>query len=401
MQATRAGHQQLDLTFINLQSALSAALLAAGCDPAKPQQVARDLDISRNLTWKVSKALQTDLNAAMKHLPGREGLGILITALEDRRIPTTLVHAAHHAAETYYDAVELHAGDRATLALMLDAQGDRLSEPLEHARRLSFRGNSGVWGVQARARTTTIAVAPNAADPAHVDLALVGGVVDFRRLRHSARWPLFRQHAYDDTGTTQPDRHEPLIPPGDPRHDPDAPMLLRPFCSVPPPQIEIHRTARGTVYEAAEGPQGNQGTFSCYFGTMTRSAAPRYQTRVDKHAELYSEVTLPAESMQFDVFIHKTIPIAGLPEASLRHMQSHSGWAGEHALPISESLVELDTAQGLAPTSHALANYPLLVDTILAQGPWHLADFRAFRFHIAYPPMHSSAVIRFPLQPHP
>lgn len=386
---------ELDLAFSRVQVGLRQALVSAGCDPARPQEVARRLNVSRNLTWKVSRALRTDVLGAIKLLPGRGGLDILLTAVAGAGGAPQVVQSAHQAVAEYFAAVERHAGDRSTLALMLDARSDPLGEPLEQARRLAFRGNSGVWGVQAQVRATSIVVAPNRTDPRTVDLAVVGGVIEFRRLRPTARWPLFRQRAYDDTGVSQAIREEPLDPDPHPTHA----FLLSRFCSGNVPRIDIARTPMGTVYEAAEGPEGNPGAFTCYFGTMTRRNAPRYRTPTDDHAELYSEVSLPAAAMQFDVLVHRDIPIDGMPDATVRHAQSVTGWGGPLPLPVRDMLRELDP--DAAGASSLVPGYAALLDLTMSRGPWERREFRVFRFEIRYPPMHSAALLAFPLREAP
>ena len=73
--------------------------------------------------------------------------------------------------------VSRHVGDRPTLELVRDSLPDRSHDRLIVSRKLAFRGNSGIWGVQARTRLNAAFVAPSHDDPEMLDAANVGGRV--------------------------------------------------------------------------------------------------------------------------------------------------------------------------------------------------------------------------------
>ena len=73
--------EHLTSAFLNLSRALDETISATGVQAAMPQDVARRLKISRNLTWKVSKLVGgTDPYTALQHMPGEEGMEILLKA---------------------------------------------------------------------------------------------------------------------------------------------------------------------------------------------------------------------------------------------------------------------------------------------------------------------------------
>lgn len=116
-----------------------------------------------------------DLYQSLQHLPGAEGIEILPKAAHKVGVAELLLDNVREAQRDF---------DR----VVLDSMGGAGSgERLEYSRKLAFRGSSGVWGLQARVRCTTSFVAPNRDNPDLLDLGLVGGLVDVRRLRAGMR----------------------------------------------------------------------------------------------------------------------------------------------------------------------------------------------------------------------
>ena len=152
----------------NLRGALSSLLLGAGLDPSRPQEVARRLRVSRTLTWKASRVITAgDLYSVFPQVPGSAGMETLLTASAAAGVKSEVLEAARSASVEFEQMVRIHADDRATMELMIDglSSGGALSEPLEASRKLAFRGNSGIWGMQAKVRLRTAFLAPNSEDP--------------------------------------------------------------------------------------------------------------------------------------------------------------------------------------------------------------------------------------------
>ena len=140
---------------LDLQNALRALYAAVGADPARPQEVSRQFKLNKNLTWKVAKVIQSvDPIEAVPLIPGSEGMEILLCAMEASGPYASPVSAVRSTLAAFEDMVRTHVGDRPTLELLMDGMS-RGGRTLEVSRKLAFRGNSGIWGVQARVRSMT------------------------------------------------------------------------------------------------------------------------------------------------------------------------------------------------------------------------------------------------------
>ena len=183
----------------------------------------------------------------------------------------------------------------------------------EAHRKQAYNGNSVIWGVQAQTRLASYFLAPNADQPDMLDFGLFGGLVNYRRLRPGASWPLVRTEVYDDKGQPAEDPAEPLDPDGvvtvaGPDGDTQFP-LIRDFCSDPAPEITMTSTRLGAQYQIGPGPVGNAGSASCIFGKIARAAHPLYGTESSRYGENFTWLFTPSEWAMVDVFIHRDVPI--------------------------------------------------------------------------------------------
>jgi hypothetical protein len=132
--------EQLTDSFLELRKSLNTLVTAFGSKPTQPQDMARRLGVNRNLTWKLSKVLcANDLQEAIQHLPGEEGVEIMLRAAQKKGVTRKLANNVRSAHAAFNRVVEVHSGDRATLELMLDSWcGNGSSDRLEQSRKLAF-----------------------------------------------------------------------------------------------------------------------------------------------------------------------------------------------------------------------------------------------------------------------
>ncbi len=385
----------------DIRMALLELYASVDADPSLPQDVSRRFGLNKNLTWKVGKILQSeDGFHAVQHLPGAAGWDILLKTFQVAGAPTSRVAAVRAALKSFEDFVTLHAGDRAQLELMLDSMGvGNGGNQLENSRALAYQGNSGIWGVQAKVRLTAGYVVPNRDDPTKLDASLVGGLVGFRRLRPNVSWPLFRFQTYNDQGSADSRRREELDLT---KPDGDVPRLLRRFCSPSLPPFIARPIQSATEYVLPAGPVGNLGAFNCFFGDVTRGAN-RFATPGDERFEFSSTVTLPAETMVFDLFVHRDVWMPESPQVVV-YGRPNGGpdlpdqRDEEHVLPLGEKCIELGGRPPMV-TTPLIPRYAELVNFVSERLGFATSDFRAFRLTLKYPPMSATIVLRAPLAP--
>ncbi|MFT5830656.1 MAG: hypothetical protein ACI9D0_001242 [Bacteroidia bacterium] len=399
--------QQIHDAFESLRAALVDLFASVHVDKLKPYPLARLLDINKNLTWKVSKIIRAERpSEALRHIPGNAGIKLLLDAFSSHGADTDTVERSRAAFEALDNLIEHHTGDRDTLEVMLDelASGESDGASLVPTRKLAFRGNSGIWGMQTRARLTTFVLAPskNAAPGSAVfDSIIITGLIGLQRLRPQTPWTLLRLRSYSDDGTLRETQGntESL----DPESFTESGIpLLNKFCTPGMQDLAIHTEGSEIVVELPVGPVGKQGNRDVFFGRIDREFASLKASPTDRAGEFLTDFMLPIERSQFDVLVHKDLP--GLENCTFKlfgrlygRIAPPNGRRDDSALPIPIEVQDL----GLGHEAMATDIYPryseLIKETFLG-AQLDPNDFRVLRASVEYPPMGTTGVFSFPLR---
>ena len=376
---------------IALRRALIDLSEAVGADPLRPQQVSRQLGLNKNLTWKIARVLNgQDCFEAVAMLPGAEGVEIYLRAFESAGAEESRIRAARQAFEAIDGVIRRHFGDRSQLDLVLD--GLREDSNLEQSRRLAFRGMSGVFGVQAKVRLATHLLVPSAED-GRVDIALIVGLVGLQRLRPRRRLPVFRWSAPTPNDRV---RSRPLFA-GE--HETD--FLLRDFSSFPNATVLSSSKSGHFETELTEGPLGRMGESDLFFGTRSDAILQPRRSDEDTECELVTIVSIPAEGLVSDLFIHKSFGGLDSLEASL-HSTLARPLSGDRAeressrLPIDvEPMLVEDLAAGFGLPE--APRYEEMVGRSFERLGHDLRDHRLVRVTLPFPPAPSALLVRWDL----
>jgi hypothetical protein len=371
---------------------------AVGADPTAPQDVARRYGLNRNLTWKLSRVINASGPfASLNHLPGYQGLELAIGAFESAGASKEAVAQLRSALRKFTEVVQEHAGDREQLELTLESMGLLERETTSDSiRELAYRGNSGVWGVQARARVTTAFVSPSTHGPDKLDLVMVAGLVGFRRLRPTVEWLLFRQQMVDDKGASIGPEPEPL----DPGAGGGVPQLLTEFCSPNMPALNTVNVQGGRESMLPSGEVGNRAAFDCYYGYCVRGVTG-VRSPGNELGSFGVAITLPVENVVVDVIFHRSLALDQTLE-SLLYGFPHGGPDHPSAQLEVNRLPMIERPVELAGPPPALAT-PLvpavtrIAERVYSRMGWDPREFRGLRLQVPYAPMGSQVVMHWPL----
>jgi hypothetical protein len=392
-------------TIRRIRTSISECLASVGADATRAQSVSRLLGLDKNLTWKICR-LVCDENpvAAVQFMPGKAGLKILMNALGKAGTPPDLLIEIRNATDEFDRITDLHAGDRERLGIMLaNISNDGQRERDEAQRKLSFRGNSAIWGVQAKVQICSNFIAPGT-NPAMVDLAWLSGLVDFWRLRRDARWAMAAARKTADDGSPLPMPELRAID-SDYDHANTVP-LMSDCCSKPLPEIRIEIGRDGvTRYELAEGPVGSTATTTCVVGLYGRSFARRFRAPNDTLGEHFARLYTPVETLIHDLFVHKDLSYALEPEIFL-YSQLPGGPVFPSAsrdqglIAVHDPIIQLGSGPPDVVTPE-IPRYPQMVRSVFDRLGWDPTEFHGFRFRVHYPPIPTMAVWRYELPESP
>jgi hypothetical protein len=393
----RVLHPELSAGVHELRGALTDVLGDIGADARRPQELVRKLSLDKSLAWKISRIVGAgDPQNALQYIPGDAGLEIFIKALNNAGGGEAVRRRVEGAIKNFQIAVRQHVGNRPTLDLVVDALPNEGGERLVNSRKLAFRGNSGIWGVQAKARLQAVVLAPSREKPGMLDCALAGGWVDFRRIRGDARWVVFRRRTLTEADgpgrKVQPLDHS--ARPGDPE------LMMRDFCSPVVPEIHTYNEGSVNLDELGASTIGNSGAFTLFFGSVTWSIGPRKADRPDDEGSFSVSISAPVESLQFDMIVHRDC------EFAMRHKVGVFGGFSlgpDQKMPDRDSLpIRADrTDLGSNPPSvqtPLFAKYPQLVQRMFARLGYASSDFMGVRYEIEFPPFPSTVAVSFPLE---
>lgn len=379
---------------LSLRGALMDLYEDVGSDPTRPQDVSRAFKLNKNLTWKLARIIQSrDVYEAVPLIPGSSGMDIFLDRMEQAGATAGSLKRVRDALSQYESMIEVHVGDRATLELMLDSMGGS-DQQLLKSRKLSYQGNTGLWGVRAKSRITAQFLAPNTDDSTVLDAVQIAGLQHVRRLREIPRWSVFRIGKYaDDSQRADRFAIDAL--------EAETPGLMREFCRGEMPEIHIDERDDGMFYDLGQGPIGKTGEFSCYFGYGYRRFVPRYTANAGSRGSLYCAVSMPVEQVMFDLFVHRDLPEARNADGAVYGKPwADRGILEESArLPIEERVIDL--GRGANVSTPMAKDYPEVIGLAFERAGWNPKNFHCLRLVVEYPPMPSTIAMSIELATKP
>lgn len=387
----------VDRSFAACRAALATVFSHA---PGKPPlrrsaDLARWLEIKPKLAWQIWNVVHADQPLeAWQHLPGDAGVEIVLLAAQAQGVSAKSLQAARSAFARLNQLIQVHAGDRASLASMLTHAGGAAAARMdEEFRELAFRGVSAIWGVQARIQVMISIMHPGrSAD--RVDVVAVRGMVDLRRLRPNLPWVVSR------IGTSVPKRDhgdryaEPLA-----KVEPGEPPLLREFCSAPRNAFRLLPvTEERADIELAPGAVGQTGAVTFFAGEVFRNL-DRYRCARQPLGQIAPIVFTPTELYLHDVFIHPDaepllpfrVKIYGDPRG-----EGFENLVERNRIPMSTQVED----RGVGPSAAHLPLVPRhveLIESIHERLGWNAAHARLHRLLIRFPVVPSIALLEFDL----
>jgi hypothetical protein len=388
--------------FDRLRGSLIELYAAVDADPECPQEVARRFRINKTLTWNLSKVIaSSDPIATLPNVPGPGAFKSMLDAVQRAGASSDAVERVREAAESLHRIVRHHIGDRATLELVIDGMGGERDDHLELSRKLAFRGNSGLWGVQAKTRLMTVFMAANREKDSQLDMAIVRGFVGFRRLRSNVQWPVFQVRGWGEEG-------DPITGPWQPLDESDRGggaglSLLREFSTVSGDDLDEVKGEDGTDYLLAPGKIGNAGAVDFFMSDHARAAASKYRTEVDTTGEFGATISAPTERLVFDLIVDEALDFALKPQvlAYCGIFMDRTGATSNHLpIPVPQNVVMLP-GQPPAIATPNVPRYSEIVNHVYERMGWDGRRFRGCRMELMYPPLGSTVLLRFDLPEQP
>jgi hypothetical protein len=344
---------------------------------------------------------------AAQHVPGPGGVRIFLNAAAGQGVPSRLTESAAKAVEEFDRLIQIHAGDRASLEMMMSgyARRGRKQGDLTH-RRAAFRANSYLWGVQAKTHLKADFLHPSGSS-GQFDIGSIRGFVGFRWIRANVPWVIARARCTDDDGTLRRSFvREPLDPADELTEGAANVPLLRGFCTKPLPVFRRVDGPHGFVEdELIEGPVGNTAAITCIIGEVARNVASYYRDERNHYGDLSARMRTPCEVLLFDQFVHEDM--FGLISPDLlvysdldRAFEVPRPQRERDRLPTWEMVEYLGKGPSVIHTPD-VPRYAEMARYVFAQLGWDGERFDVYRIRIQYPIIPSTVVMRHELPERP
>lgn len=386
---------------VHLRGALADLLGSApGGGARRPVDIQRFLKTDRTTSWRLHKiASARDPLGVGTHVPGPAAMQRVLKLASSRSVPPERIEAVRAAYRGVDEVIERFAGDRATFDSMVSGFAADEADTVDMAhRRAAFRGQSHIWGVQARVRMSTWIAHPNADDPALLDFVCLQGFYDVQRLRSGALLPgafvrISHPEASDDVR-----RVEPI--------DADAGGVgfLGDFCGSPVPPMRMREQKDGwTVVEFLGDEIGAVGASTYLFGHVSRGGGPVYRADDWRTHRFGTFIRSPAASVTANLLLHADT--FGRPEvtsfwlSALNNLDPNIPGPEErrpYELPIRDRGVYAGEGVAALHTTE-MPRYSEMLAWALERLGWDPEGFHAYHLRAEYPPMPSRPVFEVPM----
>ena len=327
-------------------------------------------------------------------------MNIFIKAFAAGGASVETVSATKQAMKDFDDLVEIYSADRETFVLMLGNLSQNCQQQQNEAhRKLAYRGNSAIWGVQTKVQMSSHFIAP-AADSDRVDIAILVGLIDFRRLRGNVPWTIATMRKVMDDGSEVPCRN---VEPIDTTSSSAVGVpLMREFSTGGLPDLCSYTDKMGiTRLELDVGSVGNVGSATYVTGWFSRGGVNRYAKENNTRGGHSVTLSTPAELLIHDLFVHRDLEYALTPEITLHSLLPAGAQYSpldpdRGSLPLCEAIYEL----GGGPPDvmvPEIPNYRQMVGSVFKRLEWQQKDFYGLRFKLRHPPIPSVATIIYDL----
>ncbi len=393
-------HTDAASVLTNFRNAILGIVRSTMAPPINGQELENALGIDKTLAWKVaSMASATSPFDVARHIPGRSAINIIIRAGERTGIKLEVLERVRDAYADYEELMRQHAGDRASLEMMLitHAQNERAKATHEY-RKAAYRANSFLFGIQSQATFRTYMLQPSNEHAGMFDMISLRGHIGIRRIRNDAPWTVHRSRVTDDTGSPITFQSaQPLDPSIETDiGTPPVPWMPK-FCSQPLPNINRVSQRKGHIHcDILNGEVGNQAMTSCVLGEIVTGLASSSSSPGNETVELAMKADMPTELLVLDQYIHQDLVNFAQPKLNVYSELTGptppiSNAASRHRIPMDEHPQYL--GEGVASAySPKMPQYPDLIRDAFEYSQWSADKFIVHRTIIKYPPTPSAVV---------
>jgi len=377
--------EQAQECLTGLKNAVTDILQALPGKLEQPRDVYKTLGIDRMIGWNIFKLHELDdCFLSVRHIPRKAAFKGFLRAASRQGVVDSLLSAAEKNFNLFEDLVELHAGDRPSMEMMLLAYSEEGSSQasLDH-RKLAFTGNRFLYGLETRTRLTISLFEPTDS-PTDWKLTLLKGSFGLRRNRPDIPWFYVRPRVFTEfEGQPHSPASKPLVKPENGNRLP----YYTPFCNCSLPSI----TSSGRFVESVEEifplETGNAGLMDLVFAEIIDLDG----FVMDEDSSTSAKVITPCHLAVMDIIVPSSF--AGNSEFSPRVVSSileESDAYNEQLIDLSRSILPIEPGFEIKPTIEqntldGVENYGEIVEDLFKRRDLNPLNYTTIRSFVHFP----------------
>ncbi len=359
--------------------------------PDTPTQVAETLNLNRALAHRLLTAVRHKDPLATAHaIPGPDPLVRVIQAMRRRGAPADLLHDSRNAVAAFRKLIKTHGRDRSGLDALITASLPAARAGFESvAKQSMYRGARQLKGVAADVQVFTAVLHPGHSGVRH-DVVKLRAYLGLQLVRPGARLKLGTR-----TIVSPPIHQEPNPPrtlDGAPVEDLRG-VLLSPFCSGPPLELQVRRSGDNVDYMLDWGDAiGSGSARDVVIGEVRQDYFRRSRSAADTRTKtgFVEEISLPTRVLICDLILHEQVYPDVVPSLRVLELGILGGADVNDETREADVLdiTERIDAMGRGVDAFRAAevpNYVELLNYVCGKMGWNAKHFRGYRARIEYP----------------
>ncbi|MCK5786603.1 MAG: hypothetical protein KAH54_08615 [Candidatus Sabulitectum sp.] len=377
--------QQAKECLCDLKKAVTDILQALPGDLDQPRDVYKTLGIDRMIGWNIFKLHEVeDCFLSVRHIPRKAAFMGFLRAASRKGISDSILAVANKNFMRFEELVDLHAGDRPSMEMMLLAYSEEGTSQasLDH-RKLAFTGNRFLYGLEARTRVTISLFEPTDSEK-DWKLTLLKGSFGLRRNRPNIPWFYIHPRVFTEF-EGQPHAPE-SAPLSKPLNGNTLPYYTQ-FCNCSLPGVKSRSGFVDSVEEIFPLETGNAGLMDLVFAEVIDLRG----FIMEEDSSTSSKVQTPCNLAAMDVIIPTSfVEKVRFSPRVISSILEESDTYDEQLIDLSRSLLPINPGFEIKPTVEqntleGVDNYGEIIEDIFKRRDLNPLNYTTIRVFVDFP----------------
>jgi hypothetical protein len=377
--------QQAQECLTGLKSAVTDILQALPGDLEQPRDVYKTLGIDRMIGWNIFKLHEVeDCFLSVRHIPRKAAFMGFLRAASRKGVDDKLLSVASENFIRFEELVEMHAGDRPSMEMMLLAYSDEGAghASLDH-RKLAFTGNRFLYGLETRTRLTVSLFEPTDS-PSDWKLTLLKGSFGLRRNRPDIPWFYMRPRVFTEfEGRPHSPVSRPLVEPSD---GITLPYYTQ-FCSCSLPGIKSRTGFVESIEEIFPLQTGNAGLMDLVFAEVV----DLHRFVMDEESSTSAKVITPCHLAAMDIIVPTFFANSSkfVPQV-VSSILEESDTYNDQLIDLARSILPVKPDFEIKPTVEqtsleGVKNYREIIEDVFKKRDLNPLNYTTIRISVPFP----------------